>query len=119
MYSRVIPRDLFNEAKLLKCLGRLCLLIHEEKLKWKIGVEHDEPEKGFVIDQNAGSGDLYCINLGFYLKGYRLDFLSSYNDKSNYPLLCSTENGEFSVFNEDGTLTEEFSQYLDSLTETN
>ena len=28
-YERVIPRDLFNEAKLLKCVGLLVLKIHD------------------------------------------------------------------------------------------
>ncbi len=39
-YTRVIPRDLFNEAKLLKCIGRLVLLIHDGDHN-NISFEHD------------------------------------------------------------------------------
>ena len=31
-YQRVIPRDLFNESKLLQQLGFVCLAIHDYRL---------------------------------------------------------------------------------------
>lgn len=39
-YRRVLPRDLFNEAKLLKCLGQLSLMIHDGKCELR--VEHSD-----------------------------------------------------------------------------
>ena len=40
MYNRVIPRDLFNEANLLKCMGQLYLCLEAANLKY-VYLEHD------------------------------------------------------------------------------
>jgi hypothetical protein len=114
-YTRVIPRDLFNEAKLLKCLGQLALLLHEGKgIRWPLWLVFADPEKGFVIDQNTASGGLFCTNLTLYLKEMEVCLFSVYNSKSPFPLLFDGGNdGEGDVFNDDGSLSEEFSQWLD------
>ena len=62
MYKRVLPRDLFNEAKLLKCLGRLCLLIEDDMCK--LEYDHDDEfAEGFVIGQLQECGGIYPLNL--------------------------------------------------------
>lgn len=105
-YERVIPRDLFNESKLLKCLGRLALLIHDG-LPYRLTVLHDRPADGFEVEQNTGDGSIYCANLLFYLDGQLLHLSSVYNSKSPYPLTCDEANGEY-VFDDDGSLSAEF-----------
>lgn len=106
-YTRVIPRDLFNEAKLLKCLGQLALLIHDGKAG-NLKVKHRRPDKGFVVHQDPSSGGLYCYNLRFTLNKVEVEVATNYNSKAPYPLgYCfNDEYGE--VFNDDGSFTDEF-----------
>jgi hypothetical protein len=112
-YTRVIPRDLFNEAKLLKCLGQLALLIRDGKAPEFLTV--DEPDgDGFVIEQNPGDGALYCANLTFRANGRQLPLYAAYNSKDPYPLLCDIDGEETAVFYDDGTLTTEFYRYTRS-----
>lgn len=116
-YQRVIPRDLFNEAKLLKCLGQLALLIHEGfNIPAGLTLRHSRPEKGFIIDQDDSSGGLYCRNLSLRVHGRKLTLQSCYNSKSPYPL-CYDDGADEggTVFNDDGTLSEEFVDYANRL----
>lgn len=112
MYTRVIPRDLFNEAKLLKCLGQLSLLIHNGMCPMR--VIHDADRfVGFAIDQDQSDGSFYCSNLKFYFKRDGKDvearFRTSLNSRENYPLCTTTPEGEeIGVFEADGGLTEDF-----------
>ena len=105
-YNRVIPRDLFNEAKLLECLGQLVL----QNL---VGLEVGEPEEGegFQIELDNMSNVLFCANVDFLYKGEPLVLGIHYNAKDPYPL---TFNDVERVFNDDGTLSPEFKEYLAS-----
>ena len=115
-YQRVIPRDLFNEAKLLKCLGQLSLLVHDGKCD--LHVKHDEHSSmvygnSFEIDQHPEDGSVYCTNLQFYAAGRCLDLRSSLNSREPYPLLlCDEDEDEVEVFDDDGSLTEDFLQTI-------
>ena len=117
-YQRVIPRDLFNEAKLLKCLAQLSLLVHDEKCNLR--VVHDEHSSmvygnSFEIDQHPEDGSVYCTNLRFYRNsgGRCLDLRSSLNSREPYPLLCCDEDDAgVEVFHDDGSLTEDFLQAI-------
>jgi hypothetical protein len=115
-YQRVIPRDLFNEAKLLKCLGQLSLLIHDGKAGALV-MDHDKPERGFVIDQDPSCGAIYCTNLRVSLKGRRIRVKSSLNSRDAYPLVFEYDENktEGEVFNNDGTLATEFTDWLATL----
>lgn len=117
MYTRVIPRDLFNESKLLKCLGQLALLVHEGKVP---NVTVKNTGRFFEIYQRYSDGGLEVINgIDFKLGSKFLELYTVYNSKENYPLLCGyvDDSGcvEVSVFHEDGTLTSEFCEYLKGL----
>jgi hypothetical protein len=110
-YERVYPRDLFNEACLLKCLGRLTLLILDGKLDLPM------PENIPVeIDLDQDNSRLYS-NLEFYTKsGDPLYFCTPYNSRDHYPLLCVSEDDEvYSVFEDSGELHQEFLGLLESL----
>lgn len=64
-YQRVIPRDLFNEANLLKCVGKLALLHHDGLLPFEMDYD-DEP---FIIEQ-SDCGHFFIDNISFYTPGY-------------------------------------------------
>lgn len=124
-YKRVIPRDLFNESKLLKCVGRLSLLIHDNlsyfdfKLADRLRIEFQEvddnkKENSFKIDQNEMDGSIYVDNILFFNMLTENDYdnyihvYTPLNSKLNYPLMfIYKEEGEF-VFDEEGALTIEF-----------
>lgn len=120
-YSRVIPRDLFNEAKLLKCLGQLALIIHNGRDKqWgaiPAALQADCDGRPFVIEQRDSDGGLYAIHPWFTLRGQRLVLYTAYNSQEPYPLLCEMPGPtEIEVLDEDGDLTEEFYDYICSQT---
>ncbi len=119
-YTRVLPRDLFNEAKLLKCLGQLSLLMHDNDgvIQGHALKMTKEGPAGFEIEQDAGSGDLYCSNLTFWLNGRQLGLRCCYNSRSPYPLVLLSQwdedRDEFPVFDDSGALSQEFVAWLDS-----
>lgn len=108
-YDRVIPRDLFNEAKLLKALGQLSLLIHDRKAPQGLRLELDfGGAHGFAVDQHLGDGSLYAHYLTLYYRGFVVSLSSPYNDRSPYPLTFEFDNESGDVFNDDGTLSDDF-----------
>ena len=114
-YTRVIPRDLFNESKLLKCLGRLALLVHDGQFCDLLTVDAFALEGGgFDIDLDPSRNALFCRNLPFLNGDTRLYLISTYNSKSAYPLFCVTDDdNEIPVFEEDGEVTAEFRSLID------
>lgn len=113
MYSRVVPRDLFNEAKLLKCFGQLVLLIHDG-LAPKC-LEVDEGEGDWEVYQRQDDGGLFLEGLKIQVKSTQLELYTMYNSKESYPLLCMTDEDEIEVFYKDGTLTDDFIEYVVNL----
>ena len=105
-YQRVLPRDLFNEAKLLKCMGRLLLLMHDEQTPCKMGydVMYDEPFKIDLLDE----GSLTISNLQISMNGKLILFKTTYNSKAEYPLFAQHDLVDYEVFDEQGEFTEEF-----------
>lgn len=97
-YRRVIPRDFFNEAKLLKCLGRLELLILDRRCRLLSSHSGDR----FRICQDMSNGSLVCTNYHVYLDGVSLHFFLPYNSKDNYPLTVNLNGEDYTVFDEDG-----------------
>lgn len=114
-YQRVIPRDLFNESKLLKCLGQLALIIHDGT-RYPMTLEHDSCDAGFIIAQDDSTGALYCDNLSLFCAGRLIGLKSPYNDKNTYPLQFNLwEGDEGPVFTDKGQLTPEFEELLNKL----
>lgn len=82
-YQRVIPRDLFNEAKLLKCIGKISVLIHDNKIK---GLEALHDGDAFKITQSL-DGQLTIDNIHFFDEdGTTVSFSTNYNSKEDWPL---------------------------------
>lgn len=104
-YQRVFPRDLFNESKLLKCLGRISLYIHDGFLNGLI-MDDSECQHDILIDQNQNTGNLYVTNLHFSdRQGIPIYFSISYNSKENWPLLMGYRDEEYFILDEEGNLT--------------
>lgn len=108
-YFRVIPRDLFNEAKLLKCLGQLVLHKHDGWIP-NLSIEHEDPEEGFQIWQDNADGDLSCSSLNICIKGMPARFFTKYNSKEPYPLMCEIDDISYHVLTSEGDFTEEFKE---------
>ena len=77
-YTRVIPRDLFNEAKLLKCVGQLALLIHDGMQPVPMSLEHDG--SSFHIGHTEDLG-LTIVNMRWIICGFNVGFQTAYNSR--------------------------------------
>lgn len=117
----VLPRDLFNHSKILKCMGRLSLLIFDGQMD---AVSLDLTGNNFNVYQDNDTGCLGVSNLKLYTRrGKEIILFSHYNSKSNYPLWFTLENEdqfcEGLVFDDDGNLTESFLDLIDLIREEN
>lgn len=130
-YNRVVPRDLFNESKLLKCLGFISVrILDAELLKYGAFDNLTQSTIGFIVANNE-SGDIFCVNYKVYVRpkvfgrkegdeveeeDFPLNLYSKLNSKENFPLICETFEGEpLYVFESDGKFTKEFISYLKRL----
>lgn len=114
-YQRVLPRDLFNEAKLLKCLGQLALLIHDNKVDgFPLIFHHYADTIGFDIDQNPDDGSLFCRNIDLDVGETTIPLFTSYNAKGPYPLyFLNNQEGEIhKVLGDDGSIHPDFLNFL-------
>lgn len=108
-YARVIPRDLFNEASLLKCLGRLFLCT--EGLE---GVELGEPEgeEPFAVEQDPADGSLSVANVPLRVRGVPFRLFRPLNSREPWPLWCESpfacDEEEVQVFDAEGNLSAAF-----------
>lgn len=106
-YIRVLPRDLFNEAKLLKCLGLLILKIEDNDTPLFSRLQYHHTEH-FIIGL-MDEGSLTCTNLTIWVKGKMSLFKTTYNSKENYPLFLQSEDfQDIRVFDEAGNWDQEF-----------
>jgi hypothetical protein len=101
---RVLPRDAFNDANLLKCIGQLTLLIEDGKLD--LTYEYDgEP---FDIRQDESDGSTFVANISFYApsvdgcQGESIRHRRNMNSRSNWPLMLYLGDGEYYAFSEKG-----------------
>lgn len=118
----VIPRDLFNHAKILKCMGRLSLYIYDrvDNIDEAICLNHHG--NNFNVYQNPDSGNLVVTNLDLYTKrGREIELFTHYNSKENYPLWfgfsCDCDFFEGEVFDDQGILTEDFNKLINHIKE--
>lgn len=114
MYTLVLPRDFFNQAKLLKCLGKLSVMIHDGILDADQELLEDDSFKVLLSEENT----LFVSNYIVSINGYDIPLYINYNSRTEYPLLF--EPIDFSVddtyvFNEKGQLTKNFLEYCNCL----
>lgn len=111
-YTRVIPRDLFNEAKILKCLGQLYLNLERFTVDRDILLDYDGG--AFDIRQNPASGGLRVWNVDLIVRGRYLDMESPLNSREPYPLFIDMEGDDedIKIFNDDGSFSAEMIEFL-------
>lgn len=100
-YLRVLPRDAFNEGNLLKCIGRLTLLI-EDRLAPDWTFEYDNGP--FEIEQSQDDGSIYVSNIAFTFRGERVRLFRPLNARGSFPVYAVSELAEFAVFDDAGDL---------------
>jgi len=109
-YRRVIPRDLFNEANLLKCYGQLYLNLETAGLS-AVELVHDD--RAFEVQQDDSSGGIYLANVVLRVRGQACRLHRPLNSREAWPLYLTDENDEeIAVFADDGTFTVEMVEFL-------
>jgi hypothetical protein len=109
-YQRVIPRDLFNEANLLKCYGQLCLKLEIYACK---NIELRHYGNHFVIEQNEDDGSLTIFNLQLRIRSKIYRLFRPLNSREPWPLYAQeADYAEWQVFTDDGELSAEFLELL-------
>ena len=100
---RILPRDAFNDANLLKCIAKLTMLIEDGLCDW-LTYEYDG--QPFDIEQWESDGSTYVSNLDFCLKsnGDIVPHSRPMNSRENWPLLLLLNDEEHAVFDEEGNL---------------
>lgn len=107
-YTRVIPRDFYNESKLLKCLGYLKIKSEQHDRPDGIEISIEENGERFLIEKDESSGDIYVANYGTSVNGKAVRFATNLNSKSNFPLYCEYEDTPYGIFDDNGNWDEEF-----------
>jgi hypothetical protein len=109
-YERVIPRDLFNEANLLKCYGRIEINLETAEAH-DVELKHDG--NAFDIQQDFGSGAIFVANLKLVVRGTVCRLHRPLNSREDWPLYFTGENEEeISVFADDGAFSAEMFAFL-------
>jgi hypothetical protein len=108
-YTRVIPRDFFNESKLLKCFGKLSLSVLDGHVPTGIGIDIHDTGDAFKTEL-SDDGWLYIDNIETLVNGRVTTFRTLYNSKRNYPFYCIDPESleDIEVFDDAGEFTEEF-----------
>ena len=106
-YRRVMPRDLFNEASLLKCYGLLVIVLGEvEHLRATLEQSDD---MSFSIGQDPSSGAISIENVVFAIDGLPYGLERPLNSRRPWPLVVATgpdpDFEEIDVFDDEGDLT--------------
>jgi len=117
-YRRVLPRDLFNEAQLLKCLGQLALLVNEGQVSKSLQVRMIQDMCGFNVHQHESDGSLYCLNCYLWHGDNRVIQLSlPYNSRRPYPLqyMDTFQQQHLDVFAGNGQLSGDFLWFIGEL----
>lgn len=111
-YTRVIPRDFFNEAKLLKCMGVLALKILDGQTPCEISIEESgEPFNIELTDE----GNLFVSNYPVTVKGQEMVFVTTYNSKDAFPFYCVHEYCEYQVFDDAGNWHPDFLEFIETI----
>lgn len=112
-YIRVIPRDLFNEANLLKCYGRLWICLENRMGR---GVEMPEDVERFEIVQRTDDGWTYIKNLPLKIGPRSFRLVRPLNSRHSWPLYAeeidNPDADPIEVFDDDGELSQPFRDLL-------
>lgn len=107
-YKRVLPRDLFNEAGLLKAVGRVVVLLGETD-NHTARILEDQVDQ-FRIIQDATSGSIRIANITFQVNGREWILERALNSRFSWSLearLPDYSEDEIEVFTDNGDFTKE------------
>jgi len=111
VYKREAPRDLFNEANLLKCVGHVSLYLHDHPID-KVLFIHDRTDDGYEIGQDYSDGSIYITNFRFSVRGRWYRLYRPLNSREPWPLWMAHPVDDIEVFTEDGTLAADFIAFM-------
>lgn len=109
-YKRVIPRDLFNEADLLKCYGQLYLELERHGMQEFL--IHKAEEDYFRVRQDPNDGSLTLANVLFVVHGQNVPLRRPLNARSKFALWTALEGDERQVFDQHGSFSEDMRYFL-------
>lgn len=114
-WQLVFPRDLFNYGKVCKSLGRLTMLIEDGLIE---GLGFETPSELKLHFYSDGS---IVSNITFFVKSMNVSLLfkSDVNKKTAYNLCLDFYGEEITVFEDNGELTGEFTDFLTYFIKTN
>ncbi len=108
--NRVLPRDAFNDANLLKCIGQLTLLIEDGK----VNLSYDYNGEPFDIVQDESDGSTFVSNINFFTKstdgftGQLIRHRRPMNSRDQWPLILYLNDSEYYAFDEKGKFMPSF-----------
>ena len=116
-YPRQIPRDLFNEASLLKMMGQVCLEL--ENVRDHNASLSPDQVKAFDIEQDPATGSISVTNLTFTVSSTRYALTRPLNSREPWPLYLASINEqddfeEIAVFDENGSFSDEMVNFITS-----
>jgi len=109
-YFRVIPRDLFNEANLLKCYGQLYL-----NMERYVGIAYmndPSPGRAFEVRQDDSDGSTTIANVHLVVRGRKVPLYRPLNSREPWPLYARIGEDDINVFNDDGSFSDDMKAYL-------
>lgn len=106
-YKREIPRDLFNEAKLLKQLGKIELIINHTGPN-KIGLKSEWDREPFDIRQDQGDGSIFVANYHLMLDGEEIHLYNPLNAREDWPMMARYKGEDYYMFNNKGEIMPNF-----------
>lgn len=107
-YQRVVPRDFFNEANLLKCLGKLELIINHTGHRIAGKLESQFDNESFDIQQNNDDGSIFVLNYTVTLNGVIVHLYCPLNSRESWPLMADFQGETYYVFDKEGNLMTNF-----------
>lgn len=109
-YARVIPRDLFNEANLLKCLGKIYINLETAGM-CDVELEHDN--EAFDVHMDDSSGALFVRNVVLMVRGNPCRLVRPMNSREAWPLMMvGDDDEETPVFDSEGNFSPEMLAFL-------
>ena len=115
-YLRVIPRDLFNEASLLKCYGHLWIQLEQTVGHCAELSEGTGTGAAFDIVQDQASGGIFVRNLTLRVHGQRYLLIRPLNSREPWPLWVESESDNdfdpIEVFDDSGKISAEMLSFI-------
>lgn len=116
-YQRMIPRDLFNDANLLKCYGQLYIKLTESGIEHSAKLLDDLCQDGFNIEQNPNSGATSLNNVILLIDNMTYWLERPLNSRDSWPLYVVGNDADgdtdpIPVFDDNGNLSSEMIELI-------